>query len=238
MPSGNCWGSPLLRRRQRLLPLRVRALLRASSRRLRLAALFLLAVDGCALVLLRSESVLYLALILLTASFALSTGKVLSSVLGMGLFSLAAVGFIRCAAALGAVADTPFFPERLLPVFPVPALLTGVGGGSGFCAVFGSAFPEISGYFRLAAEGGVFYLLLPAAVACLTAARAVPLLKGRNGADKTAACGMCLLLAFALASAVFDVFADSAAEFLFWASAGLLSASAENGASTVPLAEI
>ncbi len=221
-----------------LLPLCVRALLRASSRRLRLAALFLLAVDGCALVLLRSESVLYLALILLTASFALSTGKVLSSVLGMGLFSLAAVGFIRCAAALGAVADTPFFPERLLPVFPVPALLTGVGGGSGFCAVFGSAFPEISGYFRLAAEGGVFYLLLPAAVACLTAARAVPLLKGRNGADKTAACGMCLLLAFALASAVFDVFADSAAEFLFWASAGLLSASAENGASTVPLAEI
>ena len=212
-----------------LLPLCVRALLRASSRRLRLAALFLLAVDGCALVLLRSESVLYLALILLTASFALSTGKVLSSVLGMGLFSLAAVGFIRCAAALGAVADTPFF----LPVFPVPALLTGVGGGSGFCAVFGSAFPEISGYFRLAAEGGVFYLLLPAAVACLTAARAVPLLKGRNGADKTAACGM-----FALASAVFDVFADSAAEFLFWASAGLLSASAENGASTVPLAEI
>ena len=194
-----------------------------------LAALLLLAVDGCALVLLRSESVLYLALVVLTASFALSTGKALVSLLGMGLFSLAAVGFVRCAAALGAVAPASFFPERLLPDCPPAALLTGVGGGMGFCAVFGSTFPAVSGYFRLAAEGGLFYLLLPVSLAVLTVARAVPLLRGRNGPDKTAACGVCMLLAFALSAAVFDVFADSAAQLLFWASAGLLSAAAENG---------
>lgn len=99
----------------------------------------------------------------------------------------------------------------------------------GFCAVFGSTFPAVSGYFRLAAEGGLFYLLLPVSLAVLTVARAVPLLRGRNGPDKTAACGVCMLLAFALSAAVFDVFADSAAQLLFWASAGLLSAAAENG---------
>ena len=82
-----------------LLPLCVQALLRAPARGRRLAALLLLAVDGCALVLLRSESVLYLALVVLTASFALSTGKALVALLGMGLFSLAAVGFVRCATA-------------------------------------------------------------------------------------------------------------------------------------------
>ena len=212
-----------------LLPLCVQALLRAPARGRRLAALLLLAVDGCALVLLRSESVLYLALVVLTASFALSTGKALVSLLGMGLFSLAAVGFVRCAAALGAVAPASFFPERLLPDCPPAALLTGVGGGMGFCAVFGGTFPAVSGYFRLAAEGGLFYLLLPVSLAVLTVARAVPLLRGRNGPDKTAACGVCMLLAFALSAAVFDVFVDSAAQLLFWASAGLLSAAAENG---------
>ena len=212
-----------------LLPLCVQALLRAPARGRRLAALLLLAVDGCALVLLRSESVLYLALVVLTASFALSTGKALVSLLGMGLFSLAAVGFVRCAAALGAVAPASFFPERLLPDCPPAALLTGVGGGMGFCAVFGGTFPAVSGYFRLAAEGGLFYLLLPVSLAVLTVARAVPLLRGRNGPDKTAACGVGMLLAVALSAAVFDVFADSAAQLLFWASAGLLSAAAENG---------
>ena len=75
----------------------------------------------------------------------------------------------------------------------------------------------------------LFYLLLPVSLAVLTVARAVPLLRGRNGPDKTAACGVCMLLAFALSAAVFDVFADSAAQLLFWASAGLLSAAAENG---------
>ena len=204
----------------------MQALLRAPARGRRLAALLLLAVDGCALVLLRSESVLYLALVVLTASFALSTGKALVALLGMGLFSLAPVS---SAAALGAVAPASFFPERLLPDCPPAALLTGVGGGMGFCAVFGGTFPAVSGYFRLAAEGGLFYLLLPVSLAVLTVARAVPLLRGRNGPDKTAACGVCMLLAFALSAAVFDVFADSAAQLLFWASAGLLSAAAENG---------
>ena len=143
--------------------------------------------------------------------------------------ALLCAGLMRCAAALGAVAPASFFPERLLPDCPPAALLTGVGGGMGFCAVFGGTFPAVSGYFRLAAEGGLFYLLLPVSLAVLTVARAVPLLRGRNGPDKTAACGVCMLLAFALSAAVFDVFADSAAQLLFWASAGLLSAAAENG---------
>lgn len=103
-----------------LLPLCVQALLRAPARGRRLAALLLLAVDGCALVLLRSESVLYLALVVLTASFGAFHGESARLPAGDGAV-FAGGGRLRALrGGAGAVAPASFFPERCCPTARPP----------------------------------------------------------------------------------------------------------------------
>ena len=163
--------------------------------------------------------------------------RLLTSLLGIGVLSLAAVGFGELAVRLG-YADNGFAVFSALPrgAELAGALTTGYGGG--LSRVFGTLYPDFNGWFRLSAEGGLIYPLLALITVSVTAARAFLLPESREGgarAGLSAGCGICVLIAFALAGVFTDVFSDLQAQLAFWASAGMLYAVSGNAwASYVP----
>lgn len=221
-----------------LLPVCLMLVSTARTRLSGVCGVVLLAMDVCALIYTRSNVIWYSALFTAFAFFALVYGKrLLTSLLGIGVLSLAAVGFGELSVRLG-YADNGFAVFSALPrgAELAGALTTGYGGG--LSRVFGTLYPDFNGWFRLSAEGGLIYPLLALITVSVTAARAFLLPESREGgarAGLSAGCGICVLIAFALAGVFTDVFSDLQAQLAFWASAGMLYAVSGNAwASYVP----